>query len=165
MLSKSASQFVVQIYKHWVNSQVIYYQLELCQNNLNEIIEQMPQFVKKFQSTDTDLLKYFICNEIFKDILNCVNYLHQLQPPIIHRDIKPLNILVSFDAKIKLGDFGEAIPHESDSISHTVGRGTHKYMAPEVKMPKRTRNKYSTKVDMYSLGFVLLDVFDIDLNE
>jgi len=40
------------------------------------------------------------------DIAKAMNYLHMFDPPIIHRDLKSLNLLVSDGLSIKLADFG-----------------------------------------------------------
>ncbi len=71
------------------------------------------------------------------------------QHKIIHRDIKPQNILVTDNGTYKLGDFGTA-----RSFEHTASAtmaGTETYMAPEVVR----REKYGRDVDTYSLGLVM----------
>ena len=68
---------------------------------------------------------------------------------IIHRDIKPDNIMISQFGDYKLGDFGV-----SKIMSHTTGAtmtGTEGYMAPEVLHIE----KYGKEVDIYSLGIVM----------
>lgn len=68
---------------------------------------------------------------------------------IIHRDIKPDNIMISQFGDYKLGDFGV-----SKVMSHTTGAtmtGTEGYMAPEVLHIE----KYGKEVDIYSLGIVM----------
>ncbi|MBS6194535.1 MAG: nucleotide exchange factor GrpE [Clostridiales bacterium] len=71
------------------------------------------------------------------------------QKDLIHRDIKPDNILVSEFGNFKLGDFGVARTMEKTmSASKT---GTDWYMAPEVAK----KMKYGKSVDTYSLGLVL----------
>jgi len=68
---------------------------------------------------------------------------------IVHRDIKPQNILVSANGDFKLGDFGIA-----KTVEKTVGGtriGTYKYMAPEVYLNR----PYGAAVDLYSLGLVM----------
>ena len=68
---------------------------------------------------------------------------------IIHRDIKPDNIMISKFNDYKLGDFGV-----SKVMSHTTGAtmtGTEGYMAPEVLHIE----KYGKEVDIYSLGIVM----------
>lgn len=68
---------------------------------------------------------------------------------IIHRDIKPQNIMVSSKGDYKLGDFGVAKVSERTS-SGTIA-GTYEYMAPEVFRGEA----YNSTVDIYSLGIVM----------
>lgn len=164
-LLKSTSQYVAIIHDHWVESDVLYLQMELCKNNLSETIDEIPQFLFKFEPKNIRILDYFIKSEIFKDILHGVNHLHKLDTPIIHRDLKPLNILVTFDGKFKLGDFGEAVFHLSESMFHTMRRGTATHMAPEVLLLNLQKNNYTTKVDVYSLGIILINLLNMDMNE
>lgn len=68
---------------------------------------------------------------------------------IIHRDIKPGNIMVAADGNFKLGDFGVAKTMErTDGGTKT---GTYNYMAPEVYNNK----PYGLNADIYSLGMVM----------
>ena len=68
---------------------------------------------------------------------------------IIHRDIKPDNILVSEDGVYKLGDFGVA--RELDHTTAASLKGTPTFMAPEVE----ARKEYGRDADIYSLGLVM----------
>lgn len=68
---------------------------------------------------------------------------------VIHRDIKPDNIMMSEFGNFKLGDFGIARTMEK-TMSATM-TGTDWYMAPEVAK----KMKYGKSVDTYSLGLVL----------
>ncbi len=85
-------------------------------------------------------------------ILNILRYLHQLNPPIIHRDIKPQNIILQPNGKIFLVDFGAVkdIYHNTMSMSGTFV-GTVGYMPPE-----QLRGKAYCASDLYSLGGTLL---------
>lgn len=69
---------------------------------------------------------------------------------VIHRDIKPQNILVSADGTYKLADFGIAKVIEKTKAAGTR-LGTEEYMAPEVF----NMQPYEFTADIYSLGLVL----------
>ncbi|XP_077248952.1 uncharacterized protein LOC143888426 isoform X1 [Tasmannia lanceolata] len=83
-----------------------------------------------------------------------LNYLHEKN--IIHRDMRPNNILVTHDYEPLLGDFGlaktlqEGLDHSSD----TPVVGTFGYLAPEYA----ESGKVSKKTDVYSFGMVLLQL-------
>jgi len=72
---------------------------------------------------------------------------------IIHRDVKPQNIMISKDGKVKVTDFGIARAATSDTITSNVMGSVH-YTSPE-----QARGGYSDeKSDIYSLGIVLFEM-------
>ncbi|CAG2178831.1 unnamed protein product [Oppiella nova] len=68
--------------------------MELCSDDLKNILQMKPQFFGRQNGEPMDLYEYFISCELFREILECVQYLHELDPQIIHRDLKPENILI-----------------------------------------------------------------------
>ncbi|XP_060168627.1 protein kinase STUNTED-like isoform X2 [Lycium barbarum] len=90
-------------------------------------------------------------------IAEALNYLHNECPlPVIHRDVKSSNILLSDDFEPQLSDFGLAIwgPTNASYLTHSDVVGTFGYLAPEYFM----YGKVSDKIDVYSFGVVLLEL-------
>jgi serine/threonine protein kinase len=96
------------------------------------------------------------------DIAKGMNYLHTQDPPILHRDLKSLNLLVyeqvrnnSDFIQIKITDFGLSRHNDDLSTSRMTGlAGTFHWMAPEVLKS----DEYTHKADVYSYGIVLWEV-------
>jgi eukaryotic-like serine/threonine-protein kinase len=85
-------------------------------------------------------------------VLKVLDYLHRLQPPVVHRDIKPQNIIRREDGHIYLVDFGAVQTIYRDTMSHgSTVVGTYGYMAPE-----QFRGQAVPATDLYGLGATLL---------
>jgi len=84
-----------------------------------------------------------------------VSVLHGLNPPLVHRDIKSLNLLLDADWKIKVCDFGLSRFRTMTNLSTLVGvRGTMAYCPPEIY----DSQIFSTQSDIYSIGMVIWEV-------
>lgn len=86
---------------------------------------------------------------VSKSILKAIKSIHKNQ--VIHRDVKPSNILVTHDGKVKLGDMGTACLAERNRGSV---QGTFQYLAPEIFQAQ----SYDSKVDIWALGMTLLEL-------
>ncbi|CAG2161406.1 unnamed protein product [Oppiella nova] len=161
-LGKVRSEYVVLYYNSWPENKHLYIQMEYCSQNLRNILEVKPKVFGRQDEDAMDCVEYFISCEIFIQILESVKYFHELNPQIIHRDLNPENILISESVRngrfVKLCDFGLAVEHITASQSHSKNKGTPKYMAPELH-----QSKYTTKADIYSLGIISVELFDITL--
>ncbi len=60
-----------------------------------------------------------------------LNYLHSQNPPIIHRDIKPQNVIVDERGRVTLIDFGISRMYDAGARADTLCFGTRHYAAPE----------------------------------
>jgi alpha-tubulin suppressor-like RCC1 family protein len=89
--------------------------------------------------------------EIALGIARGMNYLHSFPIPIIHRDLKSLNILFDAHLNPKISDFGWT---RLMAEKMTGKIGTFQWMAPEVISTKY----YSEKADVYSFGIILWEI-------
>jgi predicted Ser/Thr protein kinase len=78
-------------------------------------------------------------------IAEVVSYLHDRNPPIVHRDLTPDNLIVRDDDKLFLIDFGAANEFVGSATGTLVGK--HAYMSPE-----QIRGKAEPASDLYALG-------------
>lgn len=89
------------------------------------------------------------------ELCEALEYLHRQVPnPIIYRDLKPSNIIIAPDEKLKIIDFGIAREYKKDSAHDTSYLGTRGYAAPEQYGTAQT----DERTDIYSLGVVLYHV-------
>jgi mitogen-activated protein kinase kinase 3 len=101
-------------------------------------------------------------------VVSALDYLHR-QLKVMHRDVKPSNILASTDGSVKLCDFGISA-YLVDSIARTRDAGTSYYLAPERIEEDPTAmtdslgtvgaspSSYTVRADVWSLGITLLEL-------
>ncbi|CAI8052165.1 Serine/threonine-protein kinase/endoribonuclease IRE1, partial [Geodia barretti] len=127
-----------------------YIALELCQTNLHEYVE------------NNDIQNYDQCSKlILNHAVRGLAHLHRLG--IVHRDVKPRNVLISFSSlggtRAMISDFGlcRKLPHNRHSYTAMSGiAGTEGWIAPEVFNQDR---KVTFAADIFSMGCVMFFVF------
>ena len=115
--------------------------MEYAQGELFEILE------------DDRCLPEAIVQKIAKQLAKALNYLHTNR--IIHRDMKPQNILIGRNGTVKLCDFGFARAMSCNTMVLTSIKGTPLYMAPELVQEQ----PYNHTADLWSLGCILYELF------
>ena len=121
--------------------------------------ESLTKYVK--QSNITMQAKFLILNNVASGL----NYLHARNPPIVHRDLSPNNILMSLDHNpvAKISDLGVAKIVKADSkatksiIQLTKAPGTADFMPPECLVDNPM---YDTSLDVFSFAGIMLHVIN-----
>ena len=90
---------------------------------------------------------------IMKQLVSAVEHAHENN--IIHRDIKPQNVMVKDDGTVKITDFGIALAHDAVQLTQSDSvLGSAHYIAPET-----TRGEPATnQIDIYALGIVFYEL-------
>jgi serine/threonine protein kinase len=115
---------------------------ELMPCSLYDILE-----MKKIKLSMAEIL------DISLDITYGLQYLHNYNPAIIHRDISSKNILIGGN-RAKIADLGQAKIFGSSALSRQTSMpGAFAYSAPEVMT-----GRYSTKIDVFSFGVLLIQL-------
>ncbi|XP_064101968.1 dual specificity mitogen-activated protein kinase kinase 4-like isoform X24 [Macrobrachium nipponense] len=115
----------------------------------------LDKFYKFIYERLNERLPENILGKITVATLTALNYLKE-KLKIIHRDVKPSNILLDKRGNIKLCDFGIS-GQLVDSIAKTRDAGCRPYMAPERIDPARARG-YDVRSDVWSLGITLMEL-------
>src|SRR6266545_8357064 len=86
-----------------------------------------------------------------RQLCDALDYLHTQSPPIIFRDLKPANIMLTPNGQVKLIDFGIARLFKPGQAKDTQAFGTIGYSAPE----QYGKGQTDARSDVYSLGTLL----------
>lgn len=111
--------------------------------NLNDLRKEQPE--KRFTLS--------VALTLLAPVVDALTYLHKQNPPIVHRDIKPGNIIVPVEGKGKgtmLVDFGTAKEYDDEATTCIVRQVTTGYAAPEQYM-----GGTNPRTDIYGLGATL----------
>lgn len=123
-------------------------------DNVYLIIEYCPKGdFNKFQRHKP--IQEIHVQKYMKQLMMGLKYLKENN--IMHRDLKPQNILITTDGNIKLTDFGYAKKIRPDDMAKTFC-GSPLYMAPEIIKSKGNNNKYSIKSDLWSVGCIFYEM-------
>ena len=152
-LFEREAQVLAKLNHPYIPKYLDYFDLETEKDKVFYIVQQLALQKSLFQlvqggwrTTEAQV------KQIAAQILSILDYLHSLEPPVIHRDIKPQNLILDESGKVYLVDFGAV----QNTYYNTLMRGstivgTYGYMAPE-----QFQGKAVPATDLYSLGATLL---------
>uniref|UniRef100_H3C3M5 mitogen-activated protein kinase kinase n=1 Tax=Tetraodon nigroviridis TaxID=99883 RepID=H3C3M5_TETNG len=122
--------------------------MELMDTSLDKFYKQV---VEKGLTIPEDIL-----GKIAVSIVKALEHLHSsLQ--VIHRDVKPSNVLINTQGQVKMCDFGIS-GYLVDSVAKTMDAGCKPYMAPERINPETNQKGYNIKSDIWSLGITMIEL-------
>jgi serine/threonine protein kinase len=168
----------VKCFSSWLEKEIfqrklyLFLQMELCDENLDYFMKNFHND-SNFKIFDSlTLYGFLLATYIFIEILKGVNYLHKQNPQIIHKKLKPKNILLKrevncFFIKISDIDFMNFQEFSSKEIIHSK-HPDYKYIATELReflqefSDSEEYEKCDTKVDIYNLGIIMKEIFAVD---
>jgi len=118
------------------------------------IVEAMAKDARSFATRETDGREKF---RVALDAARGLSFLHDKPFSMIHRDVKPDNILISPEGVAKISDFGYTrVLHDDErDRDGELAYGTLPYVAPEVLR----RGRLTQKIDVYAFGITLFYLF------
>ncbi|KAH3757595.1 Serine/threonine-protein kinase STY46 [Pelomyxa schiedti] len=118
-------------------------------NHLYIVTELMPFSLGSYVEKNEIDLK--VCLHFASGIAKGLAYLHSYH--VIHRDVKPANVLLTASLEVKIIDFGNSrVVNNTGAL--TANLGTVQYMAPELFENKG----YTEKIDIYALGILMWEM-------
>lgn len=132
--------------------------------SLYDVVHSEKKLTLVFEYLDQDLKKYLdnagdggldaaTIKSFLWQLLQGISYCHQHR--VLHRDLKPQNLLINLEGELKLADFGLARAFGIPVRSYTHEVVTLWYRAPDVLLGSR---KYSTPVDIWSVGCIFAEM-------
>ncbi|QPG76418.1 hypothetical protein FOA43_003807 [Brettanomyces nanus] len=135
-------EYVLSLVDYWEYNSYLYILTEFCENG------SLERFLA--ESGKISRLDEWRVWKIMVEMLLGVQYIHKCG--ILHLDLKPANILITFEGSLKIGDFGVAsqlpIPPFFDR------EGDREYIAPEVI----SRHVYGKAADIFSCGLIMVEI-------
>ncbi|KKZ63467.1 non-specific serine/threonine protein kinase [[Emmonsia] crescens] len=126
------------------------------ENKLMLVFEYMDKDLKRYMDSrgDRGQLDYVTIKSFMQQLLRGIAFCHENR--VLHRDLKPQNLLINTKGQLKLGDFGlaRAFGIPVNTFSNEVV--TLWYRAPDVLLGSRT---YNTSIDIWSAGCIMAEMY------
>ena len=125
-----------------LDAPTVFMVMERCDSTLSEALRD----AKSGRRDDFDYTNTRV--PIALGVARAMSYLHAQKPPILHRDLKPDNVLLTRDAQPKVSDFGSSRDVEKMALTQV---GTPLFSAPEIM----AHEPYDGSADVWSFGCIL----------
>lgn len=142
LLAGLMHEHLPRIYDHFAENERWYLVMDYIEG---ETLEE------RFEKSRDGSLPLVMALKIALQLCEVLNYLHTRQPPIIFRDLKPANVILTPAGDLFLIDFGIARHFKPGQAKDTIAFGSPGYAAPEQYGKAQT----TPRADIYSLGAIL----------
>ncbi|ETK93169.1 TKL protein kinase [Phytophthora nicotianae CJ01A1] len=126
------------------------------ESDLQALFEYMENGDLRTYLSASNLPRYWTSTQfqLAIDTIEALVYVHSFDPPLIHRDLKSRNVLISVEMHAKLTDFGTTRYRSKDNTM-TIGVGTGRWLAPEIISGS---TEYDQSADIFSFGVLLTEI-------
>lgn len=146
LVCRDPCPYILQLVRAWQEDGFMFVQLDLAgKGNLLDLMNRL--------SENQEYVPEKSLWHIIHDVGSGLEHIHSRH--VVHLDIKPANILISDDARLMIGDFGNAYILEGTSIGLDGVEGDARYMAPEL-----LESNVSLAADIFSLGITLYELWN-----
>lgn len=145
-LDDEGKEYVLNFISSWRHETSFYIMTEYCENGTLDGFLQEQIVAKKTRLEDWRIWKIIV------ELSLALRFIHD-SCHVVHLDLKPANVMITFEGNLKLGDFGMAthLPLEDLSFEN---EGDREYIAPEII----SDCIYDFKADIFSLGLVIVEI-------
>ncbi|QLG71540.1 hypothetical protein HG535_0B05840 [Zygotorulaspora mrakii] len=145
-LDEEGKEYVIDFISSWNHQTSFYVMTEFCENGNLDIFLREQIIARQVRLEDWRIWKIIV------ELSLALRFIHD-SCHIAHLDLKPANVLITFEGNLKLGDFGMAthLPLEDQSFEN---EGDREYIAPEII----SECVYDFRADIFSLGLMIVEI-------